>query len=78
MRAVRLGALAAALLVLAACSRDEATSRTTPLPALETITVKADGGVAAKGKRGRKQARRSQEQLSLLGSLEAEKGKSDG
>ena len=49
MRAVRLGALAAALLVLAACSRDEATSRTTPLPALETITVKADGGVAARG-----------------------------
>ena len=46
MRAVRLGALAAALLVLAACSRDEATSRTTQLPALETITVKADGGVA--------------------------------
>ena len=38
----------------------------------------AGGAPAVKGKRGRKQARSSQEQLSLLSSLEAEKGKTDG
>ena len=49
MRTVRLGALAAALLALAACGRDEATVQPAPLPTLKTITVQADGGVAARG-----------------------------
>ncbi|GAB1408776.1 efflux RND transporter periplasmic adaptor subunit [Thermomonas brevis] len=49
MRTVRLGALAAALLALAACGREQAPAKTPPLPALATIVVQADGGGAVRG-----------------------------
>ena len=49
MRPVRLGALAAALLALAACGGTPEPVQAPALPALATITVQADGGAAARG-----------------------------
>lgn len=49
MRAVRLGALAATLLAVAACGHDEAPAQAAPLPDLKTFTVQADGVAAARG-----------------------------
>ncbi len=49
MQAVRLGALAAALLALSACGGGEEAANAPPLPPLKTITVAADGGNAARG-----------------------------
>ena len=49
MQAVRLGALAAALLALSACGGGEEAAKAPPLPPLKTITVAADGGNAARG-----------------------------
>ena len=49
MRAVRLGALAAVLLALAACGRDAATTQAVPLPPLKTLVVQADAGGSVRG-----------------------------
>ena len=61
MRAVQLGALTAALLALAACGRDEATTQAAPLPPLATIAVQADGGGAVRGWDGVVEAARQAE-----------------
>ena len=49
MRAVRLGAVTAALLAVAACGGNPEEVAVAPLPALKTVVVQADGGSAGRG-----------------------------